>query len=159
MKVNHALGFLPAARTSVFRPPGRTHVWVQLTKRSASQCLLRNSETTIDVKLVTDCGLIANLRILFFRETGLAILFCPELTLNSVMCAYHIEISSRESQVHVRHVRVGSISQSPPAARLFPSGTPSSGLEQSTMGGCAAELIISGAFTLTENFLSVPQFH
>lgn len=106
--------------------PGRTHVWVLLTHRSASQCLCRNSETTIDVKLVTDCGLIANLRILLLRETGLAILFCSELTLNSVMCAYHIETSSRESQVHARHVRVGSISQFSPAARLIPSGTQTS---------------------------------
>lgn len=106
--------------------PWRKHVWVQLTQRSASQCLCRNGETTIDVKLVTDRGLIANLRIPFFRETGLAILFCSELTLNSVMCAYHIETSSRESQVHARHVRVGSISQFPLAARLIPSGTQTS---------------------------------
>lgn len=106
--------------------PRRTHVWVQLTDRSASQCLCRNSETTIDVKLVTDFGLITNLRILSCRETGLAMLFFSELTLNSVMCAYHIATSSRESQVQARHVSVGSISQFPLRARLIPSGTQTS---------------------------------
>lgn len=101
--------------------PRRTHVCIQLTYRSASQCLWRNR------KLVTDSGLVTDLRTLSCRDRTVNIPPPPN-SHGIPWCAYTTSrsVCSVVSQVHATRVRAGSISQFAPAALVNPSVTQTS---------------------------------